>query len=450
MQNSLKGSKVVLFGAGRNGKLLLEKLIRYGATPAYFADNNNEIPNVEYTDNLGVLCTLVVKAPDALLGEDKSTLKIIITPGAPYHMEIESQVKEMGLGECLYKMTFDYHWMYNSLLSEINTSLERVAQAIPSLGRIADTVSPKKYYTNIPERTALRETRNFYEYLDRKDFEEKYLSLIDGLDADSICTLNQILGRMQKVRYTNLPVDIYTPEEQKLMHELRESYLNQRFRITDTLFSYKNYLLPDTHYDVSVFWEEHGIRHIRNISAINNKDIIDAGAFDGDSALVLSPLTRKKVYSFEPVKENYELMLRTLRLNKVQNVVAVNCGLGAHKGEYVMNIDGPRSTVASTADMPDKNDAISVVSLDDYADENNLEVGLIKTDVEGFEQELLKGARKTIKKFKPVLLISIYHSPSDFFEIKPMIKNWDVGYNFKIFKPFDGSIESETLLIAEV
>jgi hypothetical protein len=43
----------VLFGAGYNGRLLLDKLMRYGITPDYFVDNNPEIGHIEYLDTSG-------------------------------------------------------------------------------------------------------------------------------------------------------------------------------------------------------------------------------------------------------------------------------------------------------------------------------------------------------------------------------------------------------------
>ena len=92
-----------------------------------------------------------------------------------------------------------------------------------------------------------------------------------------------------------------------------------------------------------------------------------------------------------------------------------------------------------------------MVTLDSYVKENNIEVGLIKTDLEGFEQPFLRGAIETIKEQKPVLIISIYHNYSDFFEIKPMLENLNLGYKFKIIEPkaLESAIVS-TLLLAEV
>ena len=63
----------------------------------------------------------------------------------------------------------------------------------------------------------------------------------------------------------------------------------------------------------------------------------------------------------------------------------------------------------------------------------------------------MKGARKTIEKYRPVLLISMYHNPSDFFEIKPMIDSWNLGYKFSVYKPLgNNTVVAETLLIAQV
>jgi hypothetical protein len=93
---------------------------------------------------------------------------------------------------------------------------------------------------------------------------------------------------------------------------------------------------------------------------------------------------------------------------------------------------------------------VRVDTLDNYVAAHNLDVGLIKVDVEGFEQPLLHGAVNTIKTQKPVLLISIYHSLDDFFNIKPLIESWNLNYEFTLVKPVNSCIMEETMLIAEV
>ena len=60
------------------------------------------------------------------------------------------------------------------------------------------------------------------------------------------------------------------------------------------------------------------------------------------------------------------------------------------------------------------------------------------------------GAIETIKRDKPVLSISIYHTFDDFFNIKPWIENLNLGYKFKIIKPDVEDICCDVTLIAEV
>ena len=47
-------------------------------------------------------------------------------------------------------------------------------------------------------------------------------------------------------------------------------------------------------------------------------------------------------------------------------------------------------------------------------------------------------------------MISIYHNYDDFFNIKPLIESWNLGYKFKIIKPKIDCLILETVLLAEV
>ena len=105
----------------------------------------------------------------------------------------------------------------------------------------------------------------------------------------------------------------------------------------------------------------------------------------------------------------------------------------------IVNVDSEKNNVQK----------IKTVTIDNFVRENQLEIGLIKLDVEGFEQQVLKGAEETICQQKPILLISIYHNADDFFNIKPWIESLNLGYKFKIFKPTNSAILAGMLLIAE-
>ena len=71
-------------------------------------------------------------------------------------------------------------------------------------------------------------------------------------------------------------------------------------------------------------------------------------------------------------------------------------------------------------------------------------------DVEGYELPAVKGACKTIKKHKPILLISLYHRGRDFFEIPTLIKSWVPEYKIKFVNLNHASPILERLLVAWV
>jgi hypothetical protein len=73
------------------------------------------------------------------------------------------------------------------------------------------------------------------------------------------------------------------------------------------------------------------------------------------------------------------------------------------------------------------------ISIDDFVSANGItKVDFIKMDIEGAELKALKGAKQTIKKFKPKLAIAIYHSMEDFVTIPNWILNLNLDYNIFI------------------
>ncbi|MGC9049063.1 MAG: FkbM family methyltransferase [Patescibacteria group bacterium] len=57
------------------------------------------------------------------------------------------------------------------------------------------------------------------------------------------------------------------------------------------------------------------------------------------------------------------------------------------------------------------------------------QIDFIKVDIEGMERNLLAGAEKTIKKFKPKIAIRTYHRPDDPEVLERMIKSFVPEYN---------------------
>ena len=286
------------------------------------------------------------------------------------------------------------------------------------------------------------------------NFYQKYLNLIKNFDNESVEIINNIVGKIFNYNDIDEPVYFSQSQSQKIK-ELSEEYNNKIIKINEELFIYDKYILPKNHFEIEVFYDKSGMDHINNINQVKNNNIIDAGGYIGDSAIVFSDYTDKNIYSFEPFLQNYNLMLKTIELNKKNNIIPVNMALGNENKEISIysNSDTANSGLSVETKQSDINsfeNKVKMVTLDSYVKENNIEVGLIKTDLEGFEQSFLKGAIETIKEQNPVLIISIYHNYSDFFEIKPMIENLNLGYKFRIIRNKSPQLITETKLLAEV
>ena len=176
--------------------------------------------------------------------------------------------------------------------------------------------------------------------------------------------------------------------------------------------------------------------NIKNIFEVKNDAVVfDIGAFKGDTAYFFSKKCSNKarIYAFEPDENNYKVLLKIKDKYKLNNVIASNILFSNSETEInFLSMDLNRPAVKMKSKTIDK-----------FVEENNFEkIDYIKMDVEGAEKNILEGAIKTIKKFKPSLAIAIYHGGKlfmeDFYNIPIFIKNVineDYEYYIRTFHP---------------
>ncbi len=276
--------------------------------------------------------------------------------------------------------------------------------------------------------------------------------LCDGLDNESKTTIARIICALSQAYRNNQPIiETLTYAESSTLSRIHNEFYPNIFKLSENIYCYKGLLFPTYFFEISVLWHKHCLKQAfsaKTLESIKSKDIIDVGGCIGDSAIVFQEFSDKHIHSFEPTQANYKLMLQTISLNNASRIIPVNKGLGSKKETLKMNINlGGSSAVFASTDVFEE---VEIITLDSYVKEHNLEVGFIKVDIEGFEQQFLQGAKETISTQKPAMLISIYHTIDDFFNIKPMIESWNLGYSFKVIKPIDFSLSTETALFCEI
>lgn len=171
---------------------------------------------------------------------------------------------------------------------------------------------------------------------------------------------------------------------------------------------------------------------------INGKAVFDVGGFIGDSLVLFKDLFPKsKLYAFEPVKRNYEKMVSLMpELVEQGRIIPVNKGLGDKNGKSRISLAQDTQDAAASIAIDYKSvgiyEDIEIMTLDSYVEEHNLEVGLIKADVEGFEPQVIEGALNTIKTQRPVLALATYHTAQEYYELKPYLESLNLGYKFQL------------------
>lgn len=190
----------------------------------------------------------------------------------------------------------------------------------------------------------------------------------------------------------------------------------------------RKYVLPINWFEPLIFYHRYGILElpVKARKSIAGRDVIDAGAFIGDSTLIINELNPRRIYAFEPLEDNVLLLRETIKLNGLRNVLIEKKALGSKEGLFSMFSIGVGSFMHVLGDKE-----VYMTTVDNYVRRNSLDVALIKMDVEGYELEILRGARETIQEHVPVLLISLYHTGEEFFEAPSLLKSLVPNYKFR-------------------
>lgn len=282
----------------------------------------------------------------------------------------------------------------------------------------------KHFVINIRQNTR-KFSRKYKKYLQNDKFKS---NLINGLDKKSVDTVEEIERVVNIISNFESNTCI---KKSDFWIEYNEDHFNKYIKEYT-----KDIYLPINRKEYTVFYFKHWINEVENLERVDWKDILDCWAFIWDSAMMFEKelrITDKwgHIYCIEPSKENRKLLEKTIiRNNKKWKIIPIPLWVWAKKEKSYINFDWSASFVSK--EQCTTNNGINIDTIDNIVDNYNINPWLIKRDVEWLEYDSIIWAEKTIRKYKPILLISIYHSWKDFYEIKPLLESWNLWYHFKI------------------
>ena len=181
---------------------------------------------------------------------------------------------------------------------------------------------------------------------------------------------------------------------------------------------------------------------VTELSSINWRDqvFLDLGAFTGDTLLDILKFTDKVKYYYgvEPDDFNADLLQTTILDNNVNGEVLRVASGNKNDTVYFMQGGGVSSRVLESETSNAK--AVQLLRFDEF---NFSHIpSIIKMDIEGAEKNTLQGLEGIIKNKKPILMVCLYHTKDDLWELPLLINEMRNDYKFYIRQHYPNGLET--------
>lgn len=157
---------------------------------------------------------------------------------------------------------------------------------------------------------------------------------------------------------------------------------------------------------------------------------VDAGAYNGDTAREMLARCKnlEKIIALEPDNRNFRKLYAFSESEA--RILPVNAAAWNENTELEFDGGGNRNANLFSVNT-EKTVSIEARTIDGLC---GGKTDYIKYDVEGAEKRAIWGSRKTILKYSPDLLVSVYHRNEDLFDLPLMINSLDPKYKLYLRK----------------
>lgn len=186
--------------------------------------------------------------------------------------------------------------------------------------------------------------------------------------------------------------------------------------------------------------EYHQIKYLVSNHINNGMVFIDVGGHHGAFTTIVGyELNKRKfggeIHVFEPSDENIDYLKRNIKSNSVEDKVSIikaAVGATSEEGLFVKSTDNSCNWATTELLVGEKDlhsEKVKIISLDDYC-QNFEKLDLIKMDIQGGELKALKGAKKIIQKFLPIIFVEIVDYEETSKETKAFLKSINYSINY--------------------
>lgn len=160
---------------------------------------------------------------------------------------------------------------------------------------------------------------------------------------------------------------------------------------------------------------------------------VDLGAYNGDTVDKFLRLTNKEfehIYAVEPDSRSFNRMVRRNYALGRGIFHPINAVAWNEDTTLQFRQSGGRSSTAmrENGGRYGRGRVVPVQAMKVDTLLEGKKATLLKLDVEGSEREALEGARETIAKYRPKLILSVYHRTEDLLELPLKIHDMHSGY----------------------
>lgn len=194
------------------------------------------------------------------------------------------------------------------------------------------------------------------------------------------------------------------------------------------------------------YWEKNGIkfRHFYNaiyetfeekqwdFLNVQNKSVLDIGAFVGDSAIYFILKGAKKVYAIEPHPDAYKEMLENIKLNNIENkIIPINIGI-SYYNNYVSIYANVLDTQGTLLKSKANGIKVPACKLSDIIEKYNINAQVLKMDCEGCEYDIILKDYDTIKEFDEIGFE--YHAYNTKIPVSKLLEKLDKDFECKFIR----------------